>query len=169
MNNQQKGFIVPLLLALIAILVIGGGYVYVKKIHSKATNTNTSTASTTVLSVDDILKASYVISANSIGEIPTEKVVFPALTNNDDKNVSGTVFIYQDGTVSSGLVSGKNYEYFSISQYEFNADHSEATVYITGNFVGEKNDNRVFSVQKIDGNIVTKEQISSSTMPNKID
>jgi len=147
---------------LLAILVIAGGYVYVKNINSKTTTTNTSTASTTALSVEDILNASYVISANSIGEIPTEKVVFPAHTNNDDKNLTGNVFIYQDGTVSTNLVSGKDYEYFSINNYEFNADHSEATVYITGNFAGEKNDNRVFSIQKIDGNVITKEQASDS-------
>jgi hypothetical protein len=152
MKNTQKGFAVPLLLTLLAILIIGGGaYVYLNK-DSK-------------LSESDILKAPYTISANSIGEIPTTTATFPARTSSDENgNLTGMLVIYQDGTTSNDtLIGGKDYEAFWITKYEFNADHSEATVYIKGNFVGEGNDNRVFSVKKINGNVVTKEQSSIET------
>lgn len=169
MKNSQKVFIAPLLIVLSVVIIVGGAFVYVNKNHHTIA---TPTISPITLSVSDILKASYVISANSAGEIPVGKIVFPTLTSNDGQwlpGLTGTIFIYQDGTQSAtNLVAGKDYEAFWIYKYEFNADHSKATVYISGNFVGKGNDNRVFSVEKTNGNVVTKEQASGSAISNKI-
>ncbi len=68
------------------------------------------------------------------------------------------MYVYPDGTASADLVGGKDYEAFWIYKYEFNADHSEATVYISGNFAGKGNDNRTFLINKVNGKVVAKEQ-----------
>ena len=112
------------------------------------------------LSENEILTATYSIGANSSGQIPAAKVVFPPFKSGETRTPALTVaaFVYSDGTVSADLTSGKDYEYFWISKYQLNADHSVATVDITGNFVGEGNDNRTFSVSKVDGKIIAKEE-----------
>lgn len=112
------------------------------------------------LSEDEIFTASYTIGANSSVGIPTAKIVFPPFKSGETRlpALTGTVFVYSDGTSSTELISGKDYEYFWISKYDFNADHSAATVDITGNFAGEMNDNRTFLVSKVDGKIITKEE-----------
>ena len=71
MKNSQKGFVVPLLIAIIAVLVIGGGvYVYEKNKKTETPVVDTGTQQINTVKAD----VTYSISGNNISVVSNGKV-----------------------------------------------------------------------------------------------
>src|SRR6266481_5433529 len=84
MKNFQKGFIVPMLLVIIVLLLVGGGmYVYKNKKTETPTVLDTATLSvdtqTAALTENDILTATYFISANILSKTGNTKTALKAI------------------------------------------------------------------------------------------
>ncbi|MEI6490872.1 MAG: hypothetical protein WCO16_03910 [bacterium] len=181
--KNQKGFIVPLLIAIIAVLVIGGGvYVYSQQNQQQAINAGIRTISndnpllatsentnqavsnldtlpqsqSNLLTENDILKATYQISANFGGEkAPLANVVFGQFYCHDCMS-KGVVYLNKNGIISTQM--GKSLEAFWLYKYDYvDSNHTKANVYIAGNFGSSGSDERIFTVTKIDGKVTTKE------------
>lgn len=180
MRNKQRGFIVPILIIIIVVLVVGGGvYINSQKNDTPANNSENqnmqedNSVSTTsnstnnqdsieILTENDILNATYRLSANLNGtRTPPVDVIFPK-SPDKSKVLSNSVSISQNGLeVSSQANKGES---FWIYKYEFtNSVYTEATVYIAGNFGASGMDNRMFSVRKVNGKVVTSENITTTT------
>ncbi len=191
MKNSQKGFIVPLSIAVIALLVIGGSvYIYKnKKVEApvivdtetqqsnqnqQQTNTQTlpvttqqNSSVTTALTESDILTATYSISAkisSKAGDIRTvpKLIIFPKHTTDNTDISTDPVYIDKSGNLVISMPIGG--EAFWIYKYEFtNSTHNQAKVYIGGNYGASAYDNRIFLVKKTNEKITTKEIMTTKT------
>lgn len=183
MKNSQKGFVIPLLISIIVVLIIGGG-IYISTIKKseapvlppvtdvqttsqvqQQTNVVTNVPNNTpsqnqsvALTKQDILNATYSIKPNlGISGAVARPVVFPARTN-DNPFLTNVVWFKSNGTLAGVNVDPGAGEAFYIERYEFiNSDQTQAKVYVGGNYGATAFDNRVFIVRKINGKISTEE------------
>lgn len=173
-NSQQKGFTTLILIIIILLGIIG--WLYFKKqqaqpvelvpeterlqstttsITPKSSTPAAPTQSGNKLTEQDIIGATYTISANFNGKKTAPQNVklpyVPAGSENKER-----LYINPDGSVVNDGKSGG--EMFYISNYEFtDSTQSEVTVYVVGNFGASGYDNRTYIVTKVDGQVVTKE------------
>lgn len=112
------------------------------------------------LSEKDILGAVYSISMNFNGKkIAPQFVQFPPKTGSDASRLTDVVYLYPYN--NAGLIdvtTNSPKEAFWIYKYEFTDEsHKIANVYVGGNFGASGQDNRIFIVKKVDGEVVTTE------------
>lgn len=168
--NKQKGAIGVLLI--VAVLLVGSGVYLAARNESSDTrneqmnevtdsseknDTNTeSKKSVQVLTDAEIKSAVYPLSANFEGTKTSQiNVTFPPDADNANR-LTGVVYIDRSGSLLKSVTAGA--EGFWISSYKY-SDNSktEAIVNVRGNFGGSGNDDRVFTVSKIDGEVIVKE------------
>ncbi len=172
MKNQQKGSMGVVILVIIVVVLLGViGYMYFKQPATvnqvsdnsqnrdvqntvPTQNTNSVPVTTNSLTEKDILNAKYTISANFGGKkTAPQSVVLPYKDSTD------RLYITEDGSVLINPTKPSG-EVFWIYKYEFtDSDHTQATVYVGGNFGASAQDNRIFTVKKINGEVVTTEKI----------
>jgi hypothetical protein len=172
MKTSKKGFAITIIIAIVALLIVGGvGYNIINTKPGPNKNlivipTNTSTINTVsknqnnnTLTEQDILSATYTLSANFNGKKTTpQKVKLPYIPNEEaaQKNKE-RLYITKDGSVVTDNKSGG--EMFYISSYKFiDSSNQGAIVYVTGSFGASGYDNRTFIVTKVNGQVVTQEK-----------
>ncbi len=164
--KNQKGFsslIGIAIVVILAVVIVGGIFVYQYFSKSKIPNSNDQenpNVQTTnniqnpseFLTENDILKATYTISANFGGKRTAPQNVVLPYGDSPDR-----VYITENGSVliNPSQPSG---EVFCIYKYEFtDSIHSQAKVYIGGNYGASGKDDRVFNVRKSNGTVITEE------------
>ena len=157
MNTNQKGFAVPLLVAIISLLVIGCGlYVYSnKKTTETLKNTRSSTPdlSSFALTDHDIANLTYPVYVNDNGRYGSvHDLLFSGIGD------SFKVAIERVGERETGAAA---IEYFWITGYTYtDSSHTEAKVAVKGTFGIGGQDDRISDVSKINGNLEIKAEPS---------
>jgi len=104
------------------------------------------------LTESDILNATYAISANFGGKMTSPQNVVLPYGDSPDR-----LYITENGSVLKNP-SEPSGEVFWIYKYEFtDSAHTQARVYVGGNYGASGQDNRIFIVKKTNGSVVTEE------------
>ncbi len=165
MDRSQHGFVPVVALLIIAVAVVFGigasVYVATKQPVYVQQQAQESSVAVTTLSKADILSASYPIKANFGGKITSVHVVtFPPTPSSFSPR--GNVWITESGKISYAdvLPSAENggVEGFWISDYKFSdTSYTKAYVWIEGSWGASASEEKVFTVQKMNGEVIVME------------
>lgn len=144
----------------VAVLLFGGVFVYQYYVIPKADNQlqtqSQQKKQSDILTENDILKATYTISANFGGKKTMPQNLVLPYGDSPDR-----VYIAENGSVLINPPEPSG-EAFWIYKYEFiDSTHTQAKVYIGGNFGASGHDNRIFNVRKSNGTVITEEIINN--------